>query len=139
MENRHHMRSLLSSLKQVSNLPWMVVGDFNEALWQFEHFSLKPRNEFQMQSFQDVLQTRDLHDLGFSRVPYTCDNRREKRNNVRVRPNRALADEGWRKIFSNAQVLHLTSSRSDHCPILVNLCPESIRQERTKCVHYEIY
>lgn len=31
-ENRHRMWSLLASLKQTSNLPWLVVGDFSETL-----------------------------------------------------------------------------------------------------------
>lgn len=32
VENRHIMWTLLSSTRQASNLPWLVVGDFNEAL-----------------------------------------------------------------------------------------------------------
>lgn len=45
VENRHLMWDKLRSLKATSNLPWAVVGDFNEALWQFEHFSFTSRPE----------------------------------------------------------------------------------------------
>lgn len=34
VENRHLMWSTIQSLKAVSDLPWMLVGDFNEALWR---------------------------------------------------------------------------------------------------------
>lgn len=33
--NMHLMWSLLSSIRQISGLPWLVIGDFNEVLWQF--------------------------------------------------------------------------------------------------------
>jgi hypothetical protein len=33
------MWDTLKRLKDDSEVPWMVMGDFNEALWQEEHFS----------------------------------------------------------------------------------------------------
>jgi hypothetical protein len=33
VEDRHHMWDLLRNLKTRLNLPCLVVGDFNEALW----------------------------------------------------------------------------------------------------------
>jgi hypothetical protein len=41
VENRHLVWSQLQNLRS-SALPWLVVGDFNEALWQFEHLSHTP-------------------------------------------------------------------------------------------------
>lgn len=76
VENKHHMWSLLNLLRQSSTLPWLVMGDFNETLWQFEHFSKTPRNERQMQAFRDALHICELHDLGFKGLPYTYDNKR---------------------------------------------------------------
>lgn len=92
-----------------------------------------------MQAFRDVVQRCELHDLGFSGVPYIYDNRREGRGNVKVCLDRALADDGWRGLFSTAQVFHLSSPRSDHCPILVKFYSEDLRRNFAKCVHYEIY
>jgi hypothetical protein len=42
---RHHMWDLLRQIKPAANGPWMMIGDFNEALWQGEHFSKTKRNE----------------------------------------------------------------------------------------------
>lgn len=91
-----------------------------------------------MRAFRDVLQICELVDLGFSGVPYTYDNRREGRSNVKVRLDRALADNSWRDIYSNSQVVHLTSSCSDHCPILLKFAADSRQSNRKKCLHYEI-
>lgn len=100
------------------------MGDFNEALWQFEHLSVRQRGEGQMLAFRELIQNCDLHDLGFSGVPFTYDNHREGRNNVRVRVDRALADDSWRDIFSESQVVHLTSPCSDHCPVQLKFSSE---------------
>ena len=138
VEHRHRMWDLLKEIKQSSPLPWLVLGDFNVALWQFEHFSAKRRGESHMQAFRDVLQTCQLFDHGFSTVPFTYDNRREGCSNVRVRLDRALADESWRDIFSNSQGVHLTSPCSDRNPILLRFSSEQDKACRKKCLHYEI-
>jgi hypothetical protein len=39
VESRHLMWETLHRLRSLSNLPWMVVGDFNEAMWGFKQFS----------------------------------------------------------------------------------------------------
>lgn len=114
------------------------MGDFNEALWQFEHLPVRQRGEGQMLAFRELIQNCDLHDLGYSGVPFTYDNHREGRNNVRVRVDRALADDSWRDIFSESQVVHLTSPCSDHCPVQIKFSSEPQRSTRSKCLHYEI-
>jgi hypothetical protein len=49
------MWELLKRLKHVSNAPWMLIGDFNEALWTFEHLSSLRRLERQMNEFREIL------------------------------------------------------------------------------------
>lgn len=138
VENPHQIWTALRNISQTSNLPWLVMGDFNETMWQFEHFSRTQRNESQMQAFRDVLQDCELHDLGFQGVPHTYDNRRDGWNNVKVRLDRAVANNGWRDIFPSAQIVHLVSPCSDHCHVLLKLVSVEYNQPRQKCLHYEI-
>lgn len=138
-ENRHFMWETIQRLRAESDLPWLLMGDFNEALWQFEHFSITLRPEGQMKAFREVLSVCALTDLGFAGIPYTYDNGRQGRANVRVRLDRAMADDSWRDIFSDGQTIHLVSPASDHCPILVKLLQET--QPTRSCQprrHYEI-
>uniref|UniRef100_A0A453Q5L8 Endonuclease/exonuclease/phosphatase domain-containing protein n=1 Tax=Aegilops tauschii subsp. strangulata TaxID=200361 RepID=A0A453Q5L8_AEGTS len=93
VENRHRMWSALSNLRATSSEPWLVCGDFNEAMWQHEHLSLTQRSENQMQQFRDCLLACELMDLGFSGIPYTYDNGQVGNRNFRVRLDRACADE----------------------------------------------
>jgi hypothetical protein len=75
MHERSKMWELLRRLKPVSRAPWMLIGDFNEALWSFKHFSTRRRLDKQMQEFQEVLDHCDVHNLGFMGVPWTFDNK----------------------------------------------------------------
>lgn len=52
-----------------------------------------------IKSFRDVLQDCELRDLGFKGTPHTYDNRRDGWNTVKVRVDRAIADNSWRDIY----------------------------------------
>jgi endonuclease/exonuclease/phosphatase (EEP) superfamily protein YafD len=75
VQDRHLMRSLLRRIKPMRNAPWIMIGDFNEVLWGFEHFSTHKRAKSQMAKFRDVLTHCNLHDVGFSGLPWTYDNK----------------------------------------------------------------
>ncbi|KAM0832036.1 hypothetical protein ACQ4PT_065146 [Festuca glaucescens] len=124
-DQRYRMWSAMSDLKPSSTLPWFAVGDFNEALWQYEHLSASPSLEGQMAAFRDALMVCELKDLGFQGLPITYDNRRRGNANVKVRLDRAVADDRWRDIFSDATVIHLVTPCFDHFPLLVKLARES--------------
>jgi hypothetical protein len=72
-----------------------------------------------MEEFRDPLTFCGLHDLGFCGLPYTWDNGRSGGANIRVRFDRAVADQAWRDLISDAKVHHLVSSQSDHCPVFI--------------------
>ena len=139
VENRHRMWTQMRTLKQSSDLPWCVIGDFNEAMWSFEHFSLTPRNEGQMLAFRDMLEVCELVDLGFSGLPFTYDNKQHGRKNVRVRLDRAVADNKWRDIFSEARVVHNVSPCSDHTPLMLECIKEDTPDIRCKFRRYEAF
>ena len=93
------MWSILRGLHRQVTMPWAVIGDFNEAMWGFEHFSAMPRSAGQMVDFRDVLEVCGLGDLGFAGLPYTYDNKRVERANDKVRLDWAVANNAWRDLF----------------------------------------
>ena len=137
VENRRDMWERLCSLCDEWTGPWMVIGDFNEAMWQYEHFLETHRNEHQMMDFREVLSHCDLHDLGFSGLPWTYNNNQAGQRNVRVRLDRGVANTDWMVLHPGASVLHLTSSRSDHKALLLSLQTEEQRP-RSSVFRYEI-
>jgi hypothetical protein len=59
-EHRYLMWETLCHLHAVSDLPWMVVGYFNETMWGFEHFSATTRPAHQMEDFRQALEDCNL-------------------------------------------------------------------------------
>ena len=114
------------------------MGDFNEVMWQFEHFSETRRNERCMEAFRDVLTECDMHDLGFSGLPWTYDSRQTGRRNVRVRLDRAVATSAWSSMFEGAALDHLVSPCSDHCPILLRTAKTMQTNAGERILRYEI-
>jgi hypothetical protein len=108
---------LLRFLRNASDLPWLCAGDFNEVLSDQEQFGGNDREEWMMEGFREVVQYCGFTDLGFSGAPFTWDNRRDGVHNIKVRLDRALADEKWLDLFGDSVVSHVQTTVSDHCAI----------------------
>ncbi|XP_071681466.1 uncharacterized protein [Lolium perenne] len=119
--DRHLMWTKLRQIKDKSNKPWLMMGDFNEAMWQEEQFSRTPRSERLMMDFREVLSHCDLYDIGFVGNPCTFDNKQKGDRNVRVRLDRVVSSRAWSLMFPDHRLRHIASSRSDHCPILMSI------------------
>jgi hypothetical protein len=120
-EHRYLMWETLHHLHAASDLPWMVIGDFNETMWGYEHFSPTSRPARQMDDFRRALADCDLTDLGFSGLPYTYDNGHLGVANVHVRLDRDVEDPRWRNMFTDVRVQHVVSSCSDLHPKSVKM------------------
>ncbi|CAM8997366.1 unnamed protein product [Rhodiola kirilowii] len=70
--------NLLRRLNSFSELPWIIVGDFNEVLFGWEIKSRCLRGEWQMRKFREVLQDCGLTDLSFKGSQFTYSNRRKE-------------------------------------------------------------
>jgi hypothetical protein len=76
-------------------------------MWSFEQLSARRRPEKRMVDFREVLSHCEVHDLGFTGVPWTFDNKQTGDRNVKVRLDRAVASSSWIRWFSSARVNHL--------------------------------
>ncbi|XP_062232870.1 uncharacterized protein LOC133930222 [Phragmites australis] len=136
-QDRHHMWTLLRRIKPNATEPWLMIDDFNEAMWQSKHFSHARRPEGQMRAFRESLSFCDLHDLGFGGTPWTYDNKQGDGRNVRVRLDRAVADPAWSACFPLAHVSHIASSCSDHVPLLLLWDEPERPRAAPRCRRYE--
>ncbi|CAM8971158.1 unnamed protein product [Rhodiola kirilowii] len=105
---------LLRRLRGLMNLPWVVLGDFNEVLSNEEIKGLKLRHNWQMNNFREALGDCGLSDLGFRGFPFTFSNRRVGEKEFRARLDRVTADVDWRRKFDRAVVSHVHLHASDH-------------------------
>jgi hypothetical protein len=136
--NRYRMWNKIKSIKASSSLPWLMIGDFNEAMWQEEHFSRTKRSERLMLDFREVLSHCDLYDIGFAGTPWTFDNKQKGDRNVKVRLDRAVASPAWSALFPDLRIRHLISPRSDHCPLLLTTDPGLVKRPTQPIRRYEV-
>jgi hypothetical protein len=83
-----------------------------------------------MLDFREVLSHCNLLDLGFSGLTWTFDNWQMGDRNVRVRLDMVVASPERSQCFPGAHLQHIVSSRSGHCPILLEL--ETDQERKTK-------
>jgi hypothetical protein len=86
-EDKYKTWDKLRELNASQNLPWIVIGDFNEILFSHEKEGGNPRPPSFMQAFQDALIDCELEDLGFSGDNFTW-----KRGRIRERLDMAVAN-----------------------------------------------
>ncbi|KAL9683559.1 hypothetical protein QQ045_015381 [Rhodiola kirilowii] len=111
----------------MNDLPWVVMGDFNEVCFSWKAVGVKPRDESNMRRFREVLDFCGLSDLGFEGKPYTFTNKRRGNREAKARLDRVVANGSWRMLFPDHKVNHIWANASDHCPIAIDLV------ERRRC------
>lgn len=127
--NRKALWEYLIEMGRVVKLPWMLVGDFNQIMFESEKKGGRPANQNQIEQLNEVVNRCELYDLGFTSPKFTWSNLRQGKENVQERLDRAICNYRWMRLFPNSHIWHLPRSRSDHNPILVG-DRESQRQRR---------
>ena len=111
----------LKVVAQLHNLPWLMLGDFNEVLCSEDKFGGNQVNLNRALQFKDCLDVCNMLDLGFVGPKYTWTNRRPISDLILERIDRCFANPSWRVLYPKATVTHLTRTYSDHCPVLIEL------------------
>ena len=107
----------LKYLNGMSNLPWLIIGDFNEITCVDEKEGGSCRPQQQLGNFMDTVNWCRLKDVGFVGPKFTRLYQRGDGVQIRERLDRALATVEWLNLFPSAKLFHLTFSASDHSPL----------------------
>lgn len=87
--------NMLRELNNISRIPWMIMGNFNEVLCSSEQKGGMRKSQSQIKGFQDTIDACGLGDLRFRTIEYTWSNRRENEHDVEVRLDKAFANNEW--------------------------------------------
>lgn len=123
--------NVLRNLQSRSDLPWTVIGDFNEVCFSWEVRGNRIRVEWQMRNFREAIQDCKLTDVGFKGNSFTFSNRRKGSMETKACLDRVLATHQWRTLFPFAQVTHIACTSSDHYSLNIVLsCAKSQTEEK---------
>lgn len=111
---------LLRQLKDKSQQPWCVIGDFNDLMSQSEKRGRLPHPSSLIQGFNEAVNDCGLHDLGFHGYEFTWDKSRGTENWVEERLDRALADLNWCAMFEYVKPYNLDTYTSDHSALFLD-------------------
>uniref|UniRef100_A0A803QH07 Reverse transcriptase domain-containing protein n=1 Tax=Cannabis sativa TaxID=3483 RepID=A0A803QH07_CANSA len=130
--NRIHSWTLLKRLKDVAPmLPWMIIGDFNEILYNCNKQGGSLRRESQMEEFRSVLDFCNLTELHFTGEPFTWTKNRNQVETIQERLDWCFTNDLWVTHFQPLSTSHLDFYSSDHRAIAVNILPLNLHQQQT--------
>ena len=99
--------SNLSEIAKHHNLPWLMLGDFNEVLSSEEKFGGNQINLNKALEFKECLENCNFLDLGFAGPKFTWINKRPVTSLILERLDRCFANPSWRMLYPEAIVTHL--------------------------------
>ncbi|GAU10318.1 hypothetical protein TSUD_418940, partial [Trifolium subterraneum] len=127
---------LLRELRDMSDLPWCIIGDFNDLLSQEDKRGNHPHPNWLCNGFRTVVGDCDLTDIHLEGYPYTWIKSRGSSNVIEERLDRAMANLMWLMKYPDVRLLNLLASHSDHSPILLQSSP-MVRNGTTYTFRFE--
>jgi exonuclease III len=116
---RRQAWNLLRELRDMSELPWCIIGDFNDLLAQADKRGIHPHPNWLCNGFRSAVCDCDLTDIQLEGYPYTWIKSRGSPSVIEERLDRAMANSQWLMTYPGVKLVNLISSHSDHSPILL--------------------
>ena len=130
--------ALIKNLSSKCELPWVIIGDFNELLHANEKEGGNVRPEGQMKVFRDAIDSCELREMGYSGSDFTWSRRLGARGWICERLDRAFVLTNWAAMFPTSKLFHVANSVSDHCILILKSAnPARKRRKKSKLFRFE--
>ncbi|XP_074347397.1 uncharacterized protein LOC141686251 [Apium graveolens] len=117
-------------LADLSQIPWCIIGDFNDLLYVSDKWGSVPHPPSLMEGFRAAIDDCILSELDLSGGKYIWEKSRGKSNWVRERLDRAFATSSWHSLFPLCKLLVDHVPASDHDPIFLDLLNISLARKQ---------
>ncbi|XP_019180182.1 PREDICTED: uncharacterized protein LOC109175373 [Ipomoea nil] len=118
---RRESWELLKRLSMQSTLPWVVIGDFNDLLFQSEKRGNNPHPEGLLRGFGETLDYCGLLQLPMEGYLYTWERGEGTEDWVEEKLDRAVATMEWRELLVEAKTVNILTRKSNHSAIFLSI------------------
>ncbi|GAU25702.1 hypothetical protein TSUD_216310 [Trifolium subterraneum] len=134
---RRESWNFLCQLSQTSQLPWCIIGDYNDILSFDEKKGRSDRPNWLINDFRDAVLDAGLIDIELIGYPFTWFKSLGTDRVVEEKLDRALANVEWCNLFIHAKLECLTSTASDHYPLLLSWEQRTLHSKPPKQFKFE--
>ncbi|KAL8158669.1 hypothetical protein V2J09_000206 [Rumex salicifolius] len=103
-----------------NDLPWVLLGDFNETSSLEERTSVLDRLHRWCFRFNRWIDEMELLDMRFSGSKFTWNGGTDPATRTSARLDQGLCNLQWISLFLEASIRHLAANQSDHSPLLLS-------------------
>ncbi|XP_019191056.1 PREDICTED: uncharacterized protein LOC109185569 [Ipomoea nil] len=125
---RRESWDLIHSLAKKSDLPWVIIGDFNDLLFQYEKRGGNPHPDNLLRGFGETIEECGLTQLPMSGYPFTWEKGKGTPNWIEERLDKVLATQDWRELVADANVQNILTRKSDHSALFLGIL--NLRERR---------
>ncbi|XP_019150699.1 PREDICTED: uncharacterized protein LOC109147555 [Ipomoea nil] len=118
---REETWDLLRTLKDRSLLPWVVIGDFNNLLYQAEKKGGNPYPNSLLRGFGDAVDDCGLMQIPMRGHQYTWQKGKGTPNWIEERLDKALITNDWGLMNENAWLENIRTRASDHSILFLSI------------------
>lgn len=101
---------------------WYIFGDFNDIMDNSEKRGRATRPQWLINRFRQAILDSGLSDVPVEGYPFTLFKSLGTPRVIEERLDRALANNSWFNLLTNALLEYLAALVSDHYPLLLHRC-----------------
>lgn len=120
-ERRRESWLFLKSLATLSSLPWCVMGDFNDLMYESDKAGRVPHPQYLLSGFCNTIEECHLTEIDLKGGNFTWERSRGSDAWVRERLDRSFGSLSWWSKFPLCHLSVIQTARSDHDPIFLEL------------------
>ena len=115
------------------SLPWILLGDFNDMIFEEEKLGGLPVNRTCIVAFRNCLDKYGLIDLGFHGPRFMWTNKSPVwLSTIKEQLDRGLCNAEWTLLFLSTEIHHLPRVKSNHYCIMLNTDPSELEPKPPK-------